>query len=175
MRSATVCPQYSSRCWSGICGRRNTDISCAPDALAYVAKLRSELRVHCDCMGQPPLPDALCDGTDASPDVVQLRAPVFGVVASAIDCLDGGERIGGATGCVLRDGVFPSELDLHLADPGAHRPRDCSSRLGGDAQEHACAVDHNAVSVRRRRGHRAEISAAWTGGLLLLPNRVSQA
>ena len=55
--------------------------------------------------------------TQATPHVVQLRASVFSVSASALHRLDGRERIGSAAGSLLCRGLLPGECDLHLFDP----------------------------------------------------------
>jgi hypothetical protein len=68
---------------------------------------------------QSPLPHALCHGGDPSPVVVQFRAFVFHVAASALYRLDGRERIGAAAGCFLCGGFLPGERDLRVADLGA--------------------------------------------------------
>ena len=83
-----------------------------------MAKLRSELPLHRHCLDQSPSSHALCDWGDASPDVVQFRALVFRVAASALHRLDGRERIGAAAGRLLCGGFLPSKHDLHTPDLG---------------------------------------------------------
>jgi hypothetical protein len=60
--------------------------------------------------------------TEATPSavVVQFRASVFHVAASALYRLDGGKQIGAATSCFLCGGFLPRERDLHMLNPGAH-------------------------------------------------------
>ena len=60
--------------------------------------------------------------TEATPSsvVVQFRASVFRVAASALHRLDGREQIGAATGCFLCGGFLPRERDLRMLNPGAH-------------------------------------------------------
>ena len=55
-----------------------------------------------------------------SPLVLQFRASVFYVTASALYRLDGRERTGAAAGCLLCGGFLPRERDLHMFDLGAH-------------------------------------------------------
>jgi hypothetical protein len=50
--------------------------------------------------------------------VVEFRASVFDVTASALYRLDGREQIGAATGYLLGDGFLPRECDLHLLNTG---------------------------------------------------------
>ena len=88
-------------------------------ALAHVAKLRSELPVHRHRVDQSPLSHALCHGGDPSSVVVQFRAPVFRVAASALHRLDGREQTGAATGCLLCGGLLPRERNLHLPNSGS--------------------------------------------------------
>ena len=57
---------------------------------------------------------------DASLIVVQLRASVLHVAASALHRLDGRERIGAAAGCFLCGGFLSGECDLRLFDLGAY-------------------------------------------------------
>ena len=85
-----------------------------------MAELRSKLVVHRHCLDQSPLSLALCHGGDPSPIVVQFRAPVFNVTASALYRLDGCERIGAAAGCLLCGGFLSGERDLRLIDLGAY-------------------------------------------------------
>ena len=80
-----------------------------------MAKLRSELPFHRHCVDQSPLSHALCHGGDPSPVVVQFRASVFHVAASALHRLDGREQIGAAAGCLLCGGFLPRERDLRIA------------------------------------------------------------
>ena len=86
----------------------------------WPTELRGKLPVHCHCVDQSPLPHALCHGGDPSPVVVQFRAFVFHVAASALHCLDGGERIGAAAGCLLCGGLLSGKRDLRLVDLGAY-------------------------------------------------------
>jgi hypothetical protein len=51
--------------------------------------------------------------------VVQFRASVFHVAASALDRLDGGERMSAAAGCVLCGCLLPRERNLRVIDLGA--------------------------------------------------------
>jgi len=51
--------------------------------------------------------------------VVQFRASVFHVTASALHSLDGCEQIGAGAGCFLCGGFLPGKRDLHLFGPGA--------------------------------------------------------
>src|SRR5262249_24449139 len=83
-------------------------------ALADMAQLRGELSVYRPRLDQSPPSNALCYPDHASSYVVQLRASVFSVSASALYRLDGSERIGSAAGCLLCRGLFPSECNLHL-------------------------------------------------------------
>ena len=71
-----------------------------------MAELRSKLPVHRHCLDQSPLSLALCDGGDASIIVVQFRASVLHVAASALYRLDGRERIGAAAGCFLTRNLY---------------------------------------------------------------------
>ena len=84
-----------------------------------MAKLRSELPIHRYRLGQSPLSDAPCDRGDAPPIVVQFRASVFHVAASALYGLDGGEPFGSAAGLLLCDGFLSRKRDLHMFDLGA--------------------------------------------------------
>jgi hypothetical protein len=56
-----------------------------------MAKLRCELAFHRYCLDKSPSSHALRDRGDAPPDVVQFRASVFRIAASALHRLDGGE------------------------------------------------------------------------------------
>jgi hypothetical protein len=58
-------------------------------ALAHMAKLRSELSVYRHRLGKSPSSHALCHRDDLSSDVVQFRASLFGVAASALHRLVG--------------------------------------------------------------------------------------
>ena len=85
-----------------------------------MAKLRSELSIHRHRVDQSPLSYALCHGGDPSSVVVQFRASVFRVAASALNRLDGREQIGAATGRFLCGGFLSRERDLRMLNPGAH-------------------------------------------------------
>src|SRR5215472_14813835 len=63
-----------------------------------MAKLRGELPIHRHCLDQPPLSNTLRHGGDPSFIVVQFRASVFHVAASALYRLDGCEPFGAGTG-----------------------------------------------------------------------------
>lgn len=89
-------------------------------ALARMDKLCSELPFHCYCLGESPLSHALCDGGDAALDVAQLRTPVFGVTASALHRLDGGQRTGTAASRLLCSGFLRGKCDLHISNSRAH-------------------------------------------------------
>src|SRR6516162_1845463 len=86
-------------------------------ALADMAQLCGELFVYRPRLDQSPPSHALCHPGHASSDVVQLRASVFSVSASALHRLDGRERIGSAAGSLLCRGLLPGECGLHLFDP----------------------------------------------------------
>ena len=59
-----------------------------------MAKLRGELSFYRHRLDQSPLSHALCDRGDFTSVVVQFRASVFHVTASALHSLDGCEQIG---------------------------------------------------------------------------------
>jgi hypothetical protein len=61
-----------------------------------------------------------CPTRHVSPIVVQFRASVFHVAASALYRLDGRERIGAAAGCFLCGGFLLSKRDLRVLDLGAY-------------------------------------------------------
>ena len=85
-----------------------------------MAKLRSELPIHRHCLDQSPLSHALRYWGDSSAAMVQFRASVFHVLASALYRLDGREQISAATRCLLCSGFLPRKRDLHMFDPGAY-------------------------------------------------------
>lgn len=57
-----------------------------------MVKLRGQLLVHRDRLGQSSLLAALRQGSHAAFDVVQLRPSLFRLAAAALDGLDGGEQ-----------------------------------------------------------------------------------
>src|SRR5262245_28968856 len=85
-------------------------------ALADMAQLCGELSVYRPRLDQSPPSHALCHRGHGSSHVVQLRASVFSVSASALHRLDGRVRISSAAGCLLCRGLLPGECDLHLFD-----------------------------------------------------------
>ena len=85
-----------------------------------MVELRSKLPVHRHRLDQSPLSLALCHGGDASLIVVQFRASVRHVAASALYRLDGRERIGAAAGCFLCGSFLSGERDLRIFDLGAY-------------------------------------------------------
>ena len=84
-----------------------------------MAKLRGQLSFHRHRLDQSPLSHALCDGGDFTAIVVQFRASLFDVAASALHRLDGREQIGAGAGCLLCGGFLPGKCDLRLFGPGA--------------------------------------------------------
>jgi len=92
-------------------------LSLWPTWLSYAVKLS----LHRHRLGQSPPSHALCRRGHASADLVQFRASVFRVAASAFHRMDGREQAGAAAGGVLCRGVLPRQRDLHIADLGAHR------------------------------------------------------
>ena len=85
-----------------------------------MAELRGELPVHRHCLKQSPLPHALCDGGDISSLVVQFRASIFHVAASALYRLDGSEQVSAAASCLLCGRFLFRKRDLHRFDLGAY-------------------------------------------------------
>ena len=83
-----------------------------------MVKLRSQLLVHRHRLGQSSLLAALCQGSNAAFDVVQLRPSLFRLAAAALYRLDGGEQAFASTSRVLRRGLFLRQRDLHLVDLG---------------------------------------------------------
>lgn len=140
-----------------------------------MAELRSELPFHRHCVDQSPLSDALCHGGDASPVVVQFRASIFHVAASALYCLDGCEQIGAATGCLLCSGLLPRERNLHLSYLGAYSPKPGYRGSIRGAPDHALPIGYNFMPFRGGCAGSSEISAGWTRNLYLLPHSLSQA
>jgi hypothetical protein len=94
---------------------RATRLRGAPVALAYMVELRRQLPLHRNCLGESPSSHSLGDKDDAAPDVVQFRASVFRVAASALHRVDGRERIGTPAGFLLCGGLLPGERDLHTS------------------------------------------------------------
>jgi len=107
--------------------------------------------------------------------VVQFRAPVFHVAASALYRLDGREQIGAAAGCVLCGCLLPRERNLHLPHLGAHSPKPGCRGSIDSAPDHALPIGYDFMSFRGGCVGGAEISAGWTRNLYLLPHPLSQA
>ena len=72
------------------------------------------------CLDQPPLSHALRHRGEPSSIMVQFRASVFHVASSAFYRLDGEQRVGAATCCLLCSGFLPRERHLHMLDLGTH-------------------------------------------------------
>ena len=84
-----------------------------------MVKLRGQLLVHRDRLGQSSLLAALRQGSHAAFDVVQLRPSLFRLAAAALYRLDGGEQAFVPAGRVLRGGLhqaFAEYQSLYTAE-----------------------------------------------------------
>src|ERR1700730_14945739 len=147
----------------------------APVTLADMAQLCGELSVHRNCLGKSPPSHALCHRRHTASDVVQFRASVFCVAASALHRMDGRERIGTAACCLLCRGLFPRERDLYSFDSRAYRASPSQRSLAEGAQDHALPVDSHFMCFRGGCGRCVEISAGWARNVYLLPDSLSEA
>src|SRR5262249_18358440 len=144
-------------------------------ALADIAQLCGELSVHCHRLDQSPPPHALCRRGYAEPHLVQFRAPVFRVAASAFYGLDGRESVG-ATACrLLRRSLLSRERDLYRPDLGAHRASPRQRGLVEGAQDHARPIDSHLMRFRDCGGRSVEVSAGRARNVYLLPDCLSEA
>ena len=138
-----------------------------------MVKLRGQLLVHRDRLGQSSLLVALRQGSHATFDVVQLRPSLFRLAPAALYCLDGSEQAFPPAGRVLRGGLFLRERDLYLVNLGTDQTS--RRRSLASPQEHALPFNRDSMSLRNRIAGRLEISLSGSWNLLLLPHRLSAA
>src|SRR5437763_15500111 len=96
-----------------------TYLRSSPGALADMVKLRGQLLVHRERLGQSSLLAALRQGSHAAFDVVQLRPSLFRLAAAALYRLAGGEQAFVPAGRVLRGGLhraFAEYQSLYTAE-----------------------------------------------------------
>jgi hypothetical protein len=151
-----------------------THLQGAPVALAHIAELRGQLPFHRHCLDQSPLPHALCHGGDPSSVVVQFRAPVFHVTASAPTAWMAVSELAPQPVAFYAAVFFlvNATYVLLLWELIGRTPAD--KNLAERAQDHAFAIDRDFEPFRSRRGGGAEIPAAWTRNLYFLPDRLSE-
>src|SRR5262245_32945723 len=88
-------------CWFWTASTGDSHVQGTPVALAHMAELRGELSFHRHCLEQSPLSHALRDGGELASVVVQFRASIFHVAASALHRLDCHQQAGAGAVCLL--------------------------------------------------------------------------
>ena len=134
------------------------DIRGVPCALARRHQLCDQLPVHCDRLGQPSSPAALCKQRNAAPDLGKLCAPLLGIAHSVLDGLD----------CGHADGRYSRfALCRHLSSGERHLP---SSLLGsGRPARYPGSLPHARRMMRTRSLLTIGIFAAAVLAALVYP------
>src|SRR3569623_1831890 len=122
--------------------------------VAYWPELRPQLSIHRDCLGEPSLPYASCKRSDPPTSLVQLRALVFDLAASAFYGVDGCKPASSSTSSILCLRFLSSEHHISRSDMGVDRE---SKGERQSSQNTASAVSHHPGLLRHCRRTGADL------------------